>query len=312
MGQDGEEAAELVATIRGEHVVMKNWFMGPSHTAQELRKRYGDYPGLWKEVLNWPGWKEARKAYLADQQKKESNASSATSSAVPRKRRSRWGTADSTNDGNDENSNKRRSRWGREDSSSSAARSNNSGMVPAVPLPGLPGMPANLAPQDQEKMKNLQSRLRVTNEKLQNLEAEAARVDALPRGHRDRSPSPPPGKIHMVFLATLCNNDSALTRAFFILILVYGADGKRKNTRAVRWRERLSAERHDLLEEIMSLNPATRKSGLFKRKRSKKIRIPVEEHPTYNFIGEIATFPLRFYFFLCFLNFRFLIEMAAL
>lgn len=127
-------------------------------------------------------------------------------------------------------------------------------------LPGLPGMPTNLAPQDREKMGALQGSLRAINEKLSNLDREAARVDALPRGHRERSPSPPP---------------------------VYGADGKRKNTRAVRWRERYSAERQDILEELMSMNPATRKSGFFKRKRSKKIRIPVEAHPTYNFIGLI-------------------------
>lgn len=37
----------------------------------------------------------------------------------------------------------------------------------------------------------------------------------------------------------------------------------------------------------MNLNPATKQSGLFKRKRTKKIRIPVEEHPQYNFIGLI-------------------------
>jgi splicing factor 1 len=37
----------------------------------------------------------------------------------------------------------------------------------------------------------------------------------------------------------------------------------------------------------MSLNPATRQSSLFKRKRTKKIRIPIEEHPNYNFIGLI-------------------------
>jgi splicing factor 1 len=37
----------------------------------------------------------------------------------------------------------------------------------------------------------------------------------------------------------------------------------------------------------MNLNPATRQSGLFKRKRSNKIRIPIEEHPQYNFIGLI-------------------------
>lgn len=69
--------------------------------------------------------------------------------------------------------------------------------------------------------------------------------------------------------------------------LVYGADGKRKNTRAVRWRQRYTAERHDVLEKLMSMNPATRQSGLFKRKRSNKIRIPIELHPQYNFIGLI-------------------------
>jgi len=71
------------------------------------------------------------------------------------------------------------------------------------------------------------------------------------------------------------------------MIIVYGVDGKRKNTRAVRWRERYTAERQDILEKLMSLNPATRQSGLFKRKRTRKVRIPIEQHPQYNFIGLI-------------------------
>ena len=195
MGQDGEEAAELVATIRGEHVVMKNWFMGPSAEAEALRRKYGPYPGLWKEVLNWPGWKESRKAYLQHTQKGESQSSS--SSGVPRKRRSRWGSASDSNganNDNDEGSNKRRSRWGRDQPSSAPPHSQAPASAVPVPLPGLPGMPANLAPQDREKMASLQARLRVINDKFNNLDAEAARVDALPRGHRDRSPSPPPGK----------------------------------------------------------------------------------------------------------------------
>jgi len=37
----------------------------------------------------------------------------------------------------------------------------------------------------------------------------------------------------------------------------------------------------------MSLNPETRHNSLFRRKRTKKIPIPVEEHPNYNFIGLI-------------------------
>jgi hypothetical protein len=195
MGQDGEEAAELVATIRGEHVVMKNWFMGPSPEAAALRDKYGPYPGLWKEVLNWPGWKEARKAYLQHTQRKESSSSS---SGVPRKRRSRWGSAsegsnnnNNDDDNHDDGANKRRSRWSSDQQP--PPRQMNAPAPVVAPLPGLPGMPANLAPQDREKMASLQSRLRVINDKLNNLDAEAARVDALPRGHRDRSPSPPPG-----------------------------------------------------------------------------------------------------------------------
>ena len=58
------------------------------------------------------------------------------------------------------------------------------------------------------------------------MDAEAAKIDALPIGHRDRSPSPPP---------------------------VYGPDGKRKNTRAIRWRERFTGLRQDTLEKILKL-----------------------------------------------------------
>lgn len=182
MGQDSEAAAELVATIRGEHVPMKTWFQGSSQEAAALRAKYGDYPSLWKEVLNWPGWKDARKAFL--QQSQENSGT--TDSSVPRKKRSRWGSADDDTNGN-EASSKRKSRWARDPDVPSA---------PIAPiLPGLPGLPATLSPQQQQEMSNLQARLRAINEKLANLEAEAARVDALPRGHRERSPSPPPGKI---------------------------------------------------------------------------------------------------------------------
>lgn len=186
MGQDSEAAAELVATIRGEHVVMKTWFQGDSPEAVALRKKYGDYPGLWKEVLNWKGWKEARKAYLQHSQGKSASSNN-DQEAVPRKRRSRWGTAENTSGStNTEGSNKRRSRWGKDPAAAAA---------PVAPvLPGLPGMPATMTPEQQREMSNLQARLRSINEKIANLDTEAARVDALPRGHRERSPSPPPGK----------------------------------------------------------------------------------------------------------------------
>ena len=71
MTQGGEEAAEMISTIRVEHVAMKTWFQGQSPEAIALRTKWGDYPSLWKEVLNWKGWKEARRAYMAHQQKSE-------------------------------------------------------------------------------------------------------------------------------------------------------------------------------------------------------------------------------------------------
>jgi hypothetical protein len=211
MGQEDEEAAELIATIRGEHVAMKTWYSGSSPTVEALRTKFGPYPSLWKEVLNWAGWKEVRKAYLQFTQLGEAPAPS--DSSAPRKRRSRWGAASDAaqeNAGNGhgheiESSNKRRSRWGKEESEYTATTMPSQQMVAPVQTqqpswqqqqqqPGLvlPGMPSHLDPQQQAELQRLQSRLREINDKMSGLEMEAARVDALPRGHRDRSPSPPP------------------------------------------------------------------------------------------------------------------------
>jgi splicing factor 1 len=68
---------------------------------------------------------------------------------------------------------------------------------------------------------------------------------------------------------------------------VYGPDGKRKNTRAVRWRERYTNERQDILEKLLQFNPIAKKSNVLLRKRTKKIPIPIDKHPNYNFIGLI-------------------------
>lgn len=201
MGQDTEEAAEFVATVRTEHAAMKTWYMAEDNGGdirKTLREKYGSYPQLWKEVLNWNGWKETRKEYLKQQQQQQS------SSSVPRKRKSRWGSASSDNNsnGSGNDSSKRQSRWNRGDT-------NNGNTRPPVSLPGLlpgtavPNVAAvggvaaalqNLPPHKQEEMKRLQGRLRFINDKMSNLEVEAARVDALPREHPDRSPSPPPSK----------------------------------------------------------------------------------------------------------------------
>jgi hypothetical protein len=75
----------------------------------------------------------------------------------------------------------------------------SSRMTVGLPGLGLPGMPTNLTPEQKKEMEKLQGRLREINVKLDNLEKEAARVDALPRGHRERSPSPPPSKFSFLF-----------------------------------------------------------------------------------------------------------------
>jgi hypothetical protein len=203
MGQDSEEAAEFVSTVRTEHVVMKTWYMGSSSQAQALQQKHGPYPSLWKEVLNWPGWKESRGEYLRSTQTQGQSQTTPSSAGgneaeVPRKRKSRWGKASSNDDNtnNDTTASSKR-RWGHADTGQQHQPA--PGVLPpppGPPIPGmvLPGMPANLPPHKQEEMLKMQARLREINDKMgPNLEPEAARIDALPRGHRERSPSPPPG-----------------------------------------------------------------------------------------------------------------------
>ncbi|KAL7557155.1 hypothetical protein ACA910_002435 [Epithemia clementina (nom. ined.)] len=282
MGQDSEEAAEFVVTVRNEHVKMKDWYTNSQDEAiRALQEKFGPYPSLWKEVLNWPGWKETRKEYLKAMQLREERPKNGDTAVVkieegaaplPRKRKSRWGTAGSnanSDQGVDPASNNKRFAPMPPQQQQLQPPPLQRG-APRVVLPSISSVTTNLTEQQQQDLKNMQAKLRVVNERLANLDEEAERVDALPRGHRDRSPSPPP---------------------------IYGPDGKRKNTRAVRWRERYTAERQDLLEGIMRLSskgaggPAaglpTGATSLLIRRRVKKIRIPVEEHPNYNFIGLI-------------------------
>ena len=133
------------------------------------------------------------------------NANANEKEAPKRKRRSRWGNSNAATSSSEANTStnsssspaqKRRSRWG-DSGISSRGRdatakpySTNSTTV----LDILPGLPTNLNVQQSQKLRELQSLLREANKKLENLEVEAARVDNLPIGHADRSPSPPPGE----------------------------------------------------------------------------------------------------------------------
>jgi splicing factor 1 len=308
MGQENEEQAELIATIQHDHSKMKQWYNTAPEAKSTLHTKYGaTYPSFWRDVVPWNGWKESRKLFLKSmelKEKKERDRNNATAASIgtgssstiastapvsmtsgdnggttaepaPRKRRSRWGNSSANNTAGNTNMNtnnneiqqptKRRSRWGgRGRDETPRPLSTNSQSTSVLDI--LPGLPTNLNSQQSQKLKELQKILREANEKLENLDMKAAKVDALPNGHPDRSPSPPP---------------------------VYGVDGKRKNTRAVRWRERYTNQRQDTLEEILSLTSSNLHAtsaiapSLFKRKRTRKIHIPVEKHPTYNFIGLI-------------------------
>ena len=66
-GQNAEEANELMATMKAEHVPMKTWYNNPSHSSNltTLKTKYGDtFPTFWQDLIKWEGWKDVRREYL--------------------------------------------------------------------------------------------------------------------------------------------------------------------------------------------------------------------------------------------------------
>eukprot|EP00956_Cyclotella_meneghiniana_P002260 scaffold2552_cov59-Cyclotella_meneghiniana.AAC.3 len=284
---DNEEAAELLSEMKLLHIPMKQWYNNDSHSGiATLKSKHGDFPMFARDLLQWGGWKECRKEYLrwVDAGKPASGsanndgtvdaavAATNTTEERGRKRRSRWHNEPTSNSGEAEAPKPRKSRWDRSAVPAVApvvpqltVAAATRPMDPVMAALGLSSngsstMGNNIPPDKQAEYASLQARLRKANSRLSNLEAEAARIDALPRNHPDRSPSPPP---------------------------TYNPDGSRKNTRAARWKERYTEERSDCLEKLMALTNTALPSFIAKRKRSVKISIPVDEHPTYNFIGLI-------------------------
>ncbi|KAI8588260.1 hypothetical protein BDZ88DRAFT_444577 [Geranomyces variabilis] len=70
---------------------------------------------------------------------------------------------------------------------------------------------------------------------------------------------------------------------------IYGADGKRINTREYRYRKKLEDERHKLVEQGLRKIPNFKPPVDYKRplKTSDKIYIPVRDYPEINFIGQL-------------------------
>ena len=64
---------------------------------------------------------------------------------------------------------------------------------------------------------------------------------------------------------------------------IYNHEGKRLNTRDIRWRKRIETERHDAIKEMLSLNPHYRVPPDYRPPEAKiedKIYLPMGETRT--------------------------------
>lgn len=103
----------------------------------------------------------------------------------------------------------------------------------------------------------LKIQLQIITDRILRVVEDAKVAEADPR----RSPSPPPR---------------------------YDQHGKRSNTREMRMRDSLAAERIKVIEELIKTNPSfTPPADYVKAKPFRVLYVPVKQYPTYNFIGLI-------------------------
>ncbi|GMH48026.1 hypothetical protein TrLO_g12603 [Triparma laevis f. longispina] len=228
------------------HPLLKVWYTASQNPGlPPLRTAHGAFPSFWQELETWSGWKDVYSLYIAATEKKTSAPSptkEADAAAAPRKKKSRWGAK---TEGGAANPERGRSRWGAK------------APAPAVvTVPG--GGTLTLSAQQQDAYVALQRKLQEIQFKMANIAVDAARVDALPKGHADRSVSPPP---------------------------VYDSYGRKTNNRESRWKERFNNQKQDIMESIFDVDRRLLPGNFVKRKKKGKVFIPVKEHPTYNFIG---------------------------
>jgi hypothetical protein len=116
-----------------------------------------------------------------------------------------------------------------------------------------------LSAAESQQILILQMQLSAVGPKLDRVDEDYKALLADPS--RPRSPSPPP---------------------------TYDKEGKRTNRRDVRMREKLQQEQQRLLDDILKIDPSyVPPSTVTREKKMKKIYIPVDEFPDYNFIGLI-------------------------
>ncbi len=162
---------------------------------------------------------------------------------------------------------KRKNRWGNPQgepvaeappAASAEPAPRRSRFDPVIPstVPVQPVMPEITQEMLQQTMV-LQLQLQKVNERLITVVRDALEIEARP----DRSPSPPPR---------------------------YDSSGKRTNTREVRMRESLMKEKERLIKELMKVNPTYQAPADYvKSKPVKKIYLPKQTNPLYNYIGLI-------------------------
>lgn len=129
--------------------------------------------------------------------------------------------------------------------------------APILPVFQIPVAAPQLSQEVLQQTVVLQLQLSNVNEKLITVVRDALEMESRP----DRSPSPPPR---------------------------YDSNGKRTNTREVRMREALMKEKSRIIEELVKINPHYQPPADFvKTKPMKKIYLPKQANPNYNYIGLI-------------------------
>eukprot|EP00850_Spirogloea_muscicola_P001883 SM000007S20843 [mRNA] locus=s7:535084:547309:+ [translate_table: standard] len=168
-----------------------------------------------------------------------------------RRRRSRWEPQEEGNEGGDGTGRKRKTRWAEEPANPSQLSAE---ILSKIQLPDFVKELTGGVDLDPE-VQALNIRLLEINRKLQTGQV----LDDRPEGARSPSPEP-----------------------------VYDNMGIRINTREYRARERLTRERQETIAELIKKSPSFKPPADYKPpKFYKKLFIPVNQYPGYNFIGLI-------------------------
>lgn len=249
-----EEEQEREAMMRSYHHPMKQWYRNQS----QLIDKYGSYPLFWQDLKAWQPYRDVLKQYLQETEAgtKPTTVPTITAPAT---------TATSKNEEVEAPTKRRKkSRWGEavDDSESSEppagsteTKRKKSRWAPAGSTATAAALAATLLQQQQQTIA-IRQQLETVNMKLQMVVLDAVRKERDP----NRSPSPPPQ---------------------------YDGQGKRTNTREVRMRAALEKERQSLMEQLIKINPLFKPADYQRQKLTRKIYIPVNDFPNYNFIGLI-------------------------